>query len=373
MKLPNNLLLEFSDALLDAYPDISNFDALLFYRLETPRPSISLGNTIPNIILDVITYFQCRDRTTDFLIAARQSNPDNVKLLEVAIKAGADIKLSVQNFNGSQIQSIENTRELERIIRPANPELKIVVFKEKLGQIEGRICRIEYVNSDGKQIYGTGFLIGPDLLLTNYHVMEEVINNHVSSESVKCRFDYKELADGTILSGNIVKLSEQNWLVDYSNYSELDLTDTLNPLPEENELDYALLSLQDGIGDKPIGNNPEPNAAKRGWIDLSDIDYPFETDSGIIIVQHPEGEPLKLTIDTQSLILVNDNKTRVRYRTNTEKGSSGSPCFNMNLDIVALHHSGDPNFEQFHHPTYNQGIPISKIFRLISDRRQKDD
>lgn len=368
MRLPDNLLLEFSDALLDAYPTIDSFDAMLFFRLELNRQQISLANNTPKILLDVITYFQARDKTTDFLIAARQSNPDNAKLLEVAIKVGADIRLSVQNFNDLQAQPIENTRQLERIIKPTNPTLDITVFNEKLGKIAERICRIEYVNSSGKQIYGTGFLIGPDILLTNYHVMEDVINKQVLPESVKCRFDYKKLSDGTILSGNIFNLSEQNWLVAQSNYSKLDLTDTLDPLPEENELDFALLSLQEDIGNKPIGNNPEPNAAKRGWIQLSDINYPFEVDSGIIIIQHPQGEPLKLTIDTQSLILVNANKTRVRYRTNTEQGSSGSPCFNMNLDLVALHHSGDPNFSQFHHPTYNQGIPVSKIFNLISDR-----
>ena len=46
-----------------------------------------------------------------------------------------------------------------------------------------------------------------------------------------------------------------------------------------------------------------------------------------------------------SLLSSNANNTRVRYRTNTEEGSSGAPCFDKDWELVALHHSGDPNYE----------------------------
>jgi hypothetical protein len=32
---------------------------------------------------------------------------------------------------------------------------------------------------------------------------------------------------------------------------------------------------------------------------------------------------------------------------------------------VALHHSGDPNFEVDHEPTHNQGIPIDAIVTYL--------
>ena len=41
--------------------------------------------------------------------------------------------------------------------------------------------------------------------------------------------------------------------------------------------------------------------------------------------QHPEGTPLKLALDTEAVISLNANNTRVLYSTNTEPGSSGSP------------------------------------------------
>jgi V8-like Glu-specific endopeptidase len=60
--------------------------------------------------------------------------------------------------------------------------------------------------------------------------------------------------------------------------------------------------------------------------------------------------------------------TRVRYRTNTEGGSSGSPCFDADWNLIALHHLGDPNFST---PTYNQGIPFTAIVDLLEKREKK--
>jgi V8-like Glu-specific endopeptidase len=59
---------------------------------------------------------------------------------------------------------------------------------------------------------------------------------------------------------------------------------------------------------------------------------------------------------------------RVRYATNTLGGSSGSPCFNFDWDLIALHHYGDPSYN---HPKYNQGIPIGLIRERL--RRQGKD
>ena len=65
-----------------------------------------------------------------------------------------------------------------------------------------------------------------------------------------------------------------------------------------------------------------------------------------------------LAFDTDPKVEVKFGGLRVRYATNTEGGSSGSPCFNKDWDLIALHHYGDPAFGQ---PKYNQGIPIGKI------------
>ena len=72
-----------------------------------------------------------------------------------------------------------------------------------------------------------------------------------------------------------------------------------------------------------------------------------------------DGKPLKLAVDTESVIEMNAIQNRVRYATNTEAGSSGSPVFDLDWNLVALHHFGDPAYD--HPPAYNQGVPIDKI------------
>jgi hypothetical protein len=83
-----------------------------------------------------------------------------------------------------------------------------------------------------------------------------------------------------------------------------------------------------------------------------------------LILQHPSHDRLKLAVNMEAMIGPNANGTRIRYRTNTEEGSSGSPCFGAGWELIGLHHSGDPRVR----PTYNQGIPITRIRdRLLRD------
>jgi hypothetical protein len=52
---------------------------------------------------------------------------------------------------------------------------------------------------------------------------------------------------------------------------------------------------------------------------------------------------------------------REEDRTNTEPGSSGSPCFDQDWGLVALHHAGDPDFSFGHAAAFNEGIPFGRI------------
>ena len=87
----------------------------------------------------------------------------------------------------------------------------------------------------------------------------------------------------------------------------------------------------------------------------------------LLIAQHPDGSPLKLALDTEGVTSVNANGTRVRYATNTEGGSSGSPCFNIDWKLVALHHLGDPARDR-QKPKFNQGVPIGIIGKRLSGK-----
>jgi V8-like Glu-specific endopeptidase len=118
-------------------------------------------------------------------------------------------------------------------------------------------------------------------------------------------------------------------------------------------------ALEKEIGHEPIGNKAaDHETPPRGWITLPTAPYNFAANTPLFIVQHPDAAPMKLALDTEAIIGLNSNGTRVTYKTNTEPGSSGSPCFNQNWELVALHHAGDPKSLM---PMWNRGIPIALV------------
>jgi hypothetical protein len=162
--------------------------------------------------------------------------------------------------------------------------------------------------------------------------------------------------------------TDDDWLVDHSPYSQVDLEADPKPgPPEPDKLDYALLLVDGGPGDEVLLQVPGEEPTKRGWLEVSEAIHPFETGTPLFIVQHPKGNPLKLAFDTDAVIGVFGDGQRVRYKTNTEPGSSGSPVFDENWNLVALHHSGDP--EGRLPPQYNEGIPMSAILALLKQRQ----
>jgi hypothetical protein len=269
--------------------------------------------------------------------------------------------------------------ELERIIKATNSFLDVDKWRTKLGQIETQVCRIE-IRSNRGTIYGTGFLLAPDVIITNYHVIEAVIEGEQGRTTnrgtsampgdVILRFDYKRLADGTTLNpGTVYHLATENWLIDKSPMSQVDsVPEPKSSLPELDQLDYALLRVNGTPGNDAVGNKAEPAAPPRKWIEVPTQVSTLHPNSALFIVQHPQGDPLQLALETDAIIGVNANSTRVSYRTNTLPGSSGSPCFNSNWELIALHHSGDPNFDPAHKPVYNEGIPIITIMDLLGQR-----
>ncbi|MBN2001902.1 MAG: trypsin-like peptidase domain-containing protein [Anaerolineae bacterium] len=350
---------QFWKALQDAY-DLSRLQRMVQFKLDKRLDQITAPGSIADVTFDLIRVAEMEGWTDRLLLSARESNPGNAQLLAFSQQFG----LTPGNTPAH--------RELEKMLVNTNSFLNIAEWRERLGAVEGRVCRVEIQNSP----YGTGFLLGPDLVMTNYHVVKSVIEGTQGQQpgDVSLRFDYKRLADGTILNqGKVygVLAGNGDWLVDHSPYSPVDLeAGTIKSgLPAPDQLDYALLRVDGAPGDEAIGEKSEPGAPPRGWIEVKEAPYDFPPGTPLFIVQHPKGAPLQLALDTKAVIGVNANNTRVTYRTNTEPGSSGSPVFDQNWNLVALHHSGDPDSLM---PAYNEGVPLSAIVALLKERQLGD-
>nr|MDQ5825422.1 serine protease [Chloroflexota bacterium] len=250
----------------------------------------------------------------------------------------------------------------------------VAKWSEREGHIEPRICHITVQTNKGNKV-GTGFLVARDIVMTNYHVVEPQIAAREgkttaqgltgSPEGVLLRFDYKKSADGTVTNpGREVRLnSKGDWLLDYSPYSPLDeQPQHRHAARGSDELDFALLRLDGAVGEDSLGAGAM--SYQRGWLTPTDS-YDLQQGEPLIIMQHPRGRPLEIAGD--SLFEMNEGRTRITYRTNTEPGSSGSPCFTFNWDLVALHHFGDKE-TPFHSPEYNQGIPFDAILKRMESK-----
>lgn len=345
MDLTGSQYQQLRDALVDAFPLEDRLTQVLKFRIDKDFYRFKRGSDYDAVVFNLIQDAQAQGWLDKLVASARESNPGSPKLFVFA-----------QEFNlaMSMPSTLLVKGSLERVIRKTNSFLDVNKWREKLGKIEAQVCRIEITKKDQKKEYGTGFLIAPNVVITNYHVMEAVIKGEASSKDVILRFDYKQLADGKIINaGTMYRLVEDDWEIDKSPYTAQE-----NTLVTPDELDYAILRVDGEPGEKQIGENPDPNSSIRGWIELPvEPYYQFLPDTPLLIVQHPNAEPLKLAFDTEAIINVSENGTVVKYKTNTEPGSSGSPCFDINWNLVALHHSGDPNWN----PKYNAGSPLSAI------------
>lgn len=354
-------------ALVAAYPAYGELEMMVRFRLD-----LALQTVAPDTLdLDFVAFKLVTDQLAKghflrFVAAARASRPGNPKLARAAERFAL---------------AMATAPELERVVSDSNSYLDIATYRGKLGEIEGRVCRVE-VDTGSGTAYGTGFLVGADLVLTNHHVVQDVIaaagggtgsaGGLAPTREVLMRFDYKIPWGGTQpLPGVVVRVIE---IVDHSPYSSVDMQPrpkTGQPLADQ--LDYALLRLETPpgaapFGERPIGDKAEPGAPPRGAIPLPAGDRVFEPGAPLVIVQHPDRAPMKLAIESNAILEVNANGTRVTYRTNTDPGSSGSPCFNQNLDLVALHHAGDPRHAPTYHPEFNEGIPIAAVRDLLRQR-----
>ena len=73
------------------------------------------------------------------------------------------------------------------------------------------------------------------------------------------------------------------------------------------------------------------------------------------ILGHPEGKDMVVSLQDNKVLKVVDSK--LRYRTPTLRGSSGSPVFNQQWELVALHHGSVAKA--------NEGILIGAILKAI--------
>lgn len=326
----------------------NSLDKLLQEELNrSPLRNVVAPDAFDQMVFDLITLTQ-QEGWTDSLLDAARSRSNNPRLKRI------ESDLSILDIKNADMRFLSHG-SLERTVREKAGFNDIMPWITRLLQVHRQVCRIEYPVPRGTG-FGTGFLVANNLVLTNYHVVEEHIKGRLEPSMIKCRFDYA-IEGGSESPGTTIDLAGgADWIVESSPYSVFDPGDQ-GGAPQISELDFALLRLATAAGDQNLSGD------RRGWVSATAPPSSVSRGDIVFIVQHPDGTPQKLAIG--AALATNANATRVRYDANTEGGSSGSPCFNARLELVALHHGGDPNYART--AAYNQGIPLGLIIERVKN------
>lgn len=252
---------------------------------------------------------------------------------------------------------------LEQLIGPTNEILSIEFFEAGLlaAKAVGRI------RLAGGAKFGTGFFVAPGILITNNHVLPTVEVARISE------FELNAEANrfGPPQSERILNLDPGKFF----------LTDV--------DHDFTLVAVAD--------DGVPPPVESFGWHPLIKTQGKVRVGDAVNIIQHPDGDE-KAVVVHKSNFLHLENGTSVDrfcwYSGDTMSGSSGSPVFNKNWEVVALHHKGVPKTnirgeildrdgrpmseERFkQNPDdaawlANEGIRISRVVAAVGDARTDD-
>ena len=313
--------------------NLRNLLAGLYWNVEEARrivlevemnPAfISFSGKSINTWQNILEQAQYHDKVRDIIAKACEEYP---KLQSLAL-AEQNLLLAIQT---PQIQEDawhgpRDADSLEKIIGTAST-LRPISFLQRGLEMSRSVARV--VLADGSS--GSGFLTKNNLLITNNHV----ISSASVAQGATVEFNYQKTAQGLDAPVDTYKLAPENGFA-------------TSPEEEDGGDDWTAVRVQGNPNDK--------------WGAFALTEANPKAQDEVIIIQHPGGGPKQIALSHNVVAFANDK--RLQYLTDTLEGSSGSPVFNTEWQVVALHHKGgllrEPGSNQAVYR--NQGVHINVV------------
>lgn len=183
--------------------------------------------------------------------------------------------------------------------------------------------------------FGTGFLIGNGMVMTNHHVV----------------------ATPDQAAGSELELDREDNRIGSAKPSETFDLDPGRFFMTDEALDFTIVAVAErSRAGRPLAQfGYHPLIAQEGKIRIGDP---------VNIIQHPSGGMKSVVLhDSRFLFLENGGELDPYcwYTSDTQPGSSGSPVFNNRWEVVALHHRSIPKTNDKGELVDLQGRPIPRV------------
>ena len=278
---------------------------------------------------------------------------------------GIDFKIPVVdkgekiNPGTKGVRSADELFNYERIIDGS--DLLPVSFLIEGAEIQKAVARVKLSSFSS----ASGFLVSNSLFLTNNHV----IPNDDDLSSIKVQFNFQNDKFGNPETIDEYKINPNffhtNANLDYTlvRLRSKPLLVIRKPWDDWrwnfNHIESILENDCEGRSRGPVLATKTAGST-YGFIPLDDAPS-YAEHLHLNIIQHPRGDRKQITVQHNHIDEVYDNV--IRYTSDTEPGSSGSPVLKNNWDLVALHHAGGARNGN----TWinNEGIRIDRIIEDI--------
>lgn len=280
---------------------------------------VDLSGSANNKWYNALEYARPRGKIESLLAVAARDNPDTKEFI-LALNGRPPRQIEGQEADW---RGTTDRAKLEKII--GSQSTLVPVSYLEIGALRARAV-VRILLKDGSS--GSGFLTRGNIVVTNHHVLPD---RETAREAV-VQFNYQMSVFGSDSPVDEYHLQPDDFFRSCS------------------EHDWSAVRVE---------GNP---AKVWGVLDLNSKSVPVDGDR-INIIQHAGGGQKQVSCLANIVVFV--GLGRLQYLTDTLPGSSGSPVFDRNWNVVAVHHSGgwleDPSASSKKYYLRNEGILIDQI------------
>jgi hypothetical protein len=295
----------------------------LVAKAGIPLGEINFDQAMVYVWPEILTVARNKNKLRTLLTAIAESDEPEIAARVSEILADAPV-LPAPGASGAiewKIDPADASGEERQI--ELEPTLLDIAFLERGLELAPSVARLLVTLGDD-DFYGTAFRIADDLLLTNHHVL---FDSNGPASRVVAWFGFERSFGGADRahvvvecdSASIVGAAEDDWAV----------VRTTTPMPAAAKV-------------IPLAGAPVPEVGDR-----------------VYVIQHPNGGVKKIGMIHNVVVGVTDDV--VQYLADTAGGSSGSPVFDEQWRLVALHHKWDQKTVAGKPQYFNQGRRIDKV------------